>query len=154
PTYHLPSGNRMPSICVHHTRRGGVPMTAILLFFVTFSANALVAQPNNKIEETGKSPVVARVTSGGRVRMDLCSSGIELAGHQENTVRVSYEPERSSVNVRIQVAGDQTDLTVKGCPRNNFKLRVEVPKSSALYVRMFAGELHVSGIIGDKDVEV
>ena len=128
-------------------------MRALLLFLVSFSTSAAVAQ-DNKIEETGKSPVVAKVASGGRVRMDLCSSGIELVGHDEDMLRVSYEPGRGNVNVRIQVAGDQADLTVRGCPRNNFKLRVELPKSSALYVRMFAGELDVSDIVGDKDVEL
>jgi hypothetical protein len=126
----------------------------LLLVLVSFSASALVAQDNNEIEETGKSPVVARVASGGRVRMDLCSSGIELVGHEEDTLRVSYEPERGHVNVRIRVAGDLANLTVIGCPRNNFKLRVELPKSSALYIRMFAGELDVRDIIGDKDVEL
>jgi len=86
--------------------------------------------------------------------MDLCSSGIELVGREEDTLRVSYEPEHRNVSVRIQVAGDQADLTVKDCPRNNFKVRVEVPKSSALYVRMFAGELDLRDIVGDKDVEL
>jgi len=128
-------------------------MRALLLFLVSVSTSALVAQ-DNKIEETGKSPVVAKVASGGRVRMDLCSSGIELVGHDEDMLRVSYEPGRGNVNVRIQVAGDRTDLTVRGCPRSDFKLRVELPKSSALYVRMFAGELDVSDIVGDKDVEL
>jgi hypothetical protein len=127
-------------------------MRAILLFLVSFSTTALVAQ--DKIEETGKSPVVARVAPGGKVRMDLCSSGIELVGQEEDTLQVSYQPERGNVKVRIKAAGDQTDLTVTGCPRNNFRIRIEVPKSSALYVRMFAGELDVRDIVGDKDVEL
>ncbi|HKR83045.1 MAG TPA: hypothetical protein VJS37_02655 [Terriglobales bacterium] len=129
-------------------------MRAILLVLVSFSTSVLVAQDNHEVEETGRSPVVARVAPGGRVRMDLCSSGIELVGHEEDTLRVSYEPERGRVNVRIRVAGDRVDLTVRGCPRNNFKLKVELPKSSALYIRMFAGELEVRDIIGDKDVEL
>jgi hypothetical protein len=86
--------------------------------------------------------------------MELCSSGIELLGHEEDTLRVSYDPERGNVKVRIQVAGDQTELSVRDCPRNNFTLRVEVPKSTALYIRMFAGELNVRDVVGDKDVEL
>jgi hypothetical protein len=125
----------------------------MLLLLVSLSTSVLVAQDGN-IEETGKSPVEARVASGGMVRMHLCSGGIELVGHEEDTLRVSYQPERGNVNVRIQVAGDRTDLTVRGCPRNNFTLRIEIPKSSALYVRMFAGELDMRDIVGDKDVEL
>jgi hypothetical protein len=128
-------------------------MRAILLLLVTFSTGALISQ-DKKVEETGKSPVVTKVSSGGRIRMELCSSGIELLGHEEDTLRVSYDPERGNVKVRIQVAGDQTELSVRDCPRNNFTHRVEVPKSTALYIRMFAGELNVRDVVGDKDVEL
>ena len=128
-------------------------MRAILLLLVTFSTGALISQ-DKKVEETGKSPVVTKVSSGGRIRMELCSSGIELLGHEEDTLRVSYDPEHGNVKVRIQVAGDQTELSVRDCPRNNFTLRVEVPKSTALYIRMFAGELNVRDVVGDKDVEL
>ena len=126
----------------------------VLLVLVSFGTSALAAQDNKKIEETGKNPVVARVASRGKVRMDLCSSGFELVGHEEDTLRFSYEPERGDVNVRIRVSGDRTDVSVRGCPHNNFKLRVEIPKSSALYIRMFAGDLDVRDIVGDKDVEL
>jgi hypothetical protein len=128
-------------------------MRAILLVLLSFSTSALISQ-NKKIEETRKSPVVTKVAPGGRIRMELCSSGIELVGHEEDTLRVSYDPERGNVKVRIQVAGDQAELTVRDCPRNNFTLRVEVPKSTALYIRMFAGELNLRDVVGDKDVEL
>src|SRR6185369_9394651 len=88
-------------------------MRAILLLLVTFSTGALISQ-DKKVEETGKSPVVTKVSSGGRIRMELCSSGIELLGHEEDTLRVSYDPERGNVKVRIQVAGDQTELSESG----------------------------------------
>ena len=44
--------------------------------------------------------------------MDLCSSGVELVGHEEDMLRVSYEPERGDVNdVRVRwVDDDATDL--------------------------------------------
>ena len=126
----------------------------VLLVLVSFGTSALTAQDSKKIEETGKSPVVAKVASGGKVRMDLCSSGVELVGHDEDTLRVSYEHERGDVSVRIRVSGDRADVDVRGCPHNNFKLRVEIPKSSALYIRMFAGDLDVRDIVGDKDVEL
>lgn len=101
-------------------------MKAILLALASFSTTLLVAQ-DNRIEEIGKSPVVAKVSPGGKVRMDLCSSAIELVGRDENALRVSYEPDRGNVNVRIQTAGDHTDLRVKDCPRNNFTVRMTCP---------------------------
>jgi len=123
-----------------------------LLALVFFPAS-LSAQ-TGRIEEVGKSPVEVKFSSGGRIRMDLCSSGIEVVGTDARTLRVSYHPERDDVRVRIEVSGDQADLKITGCPNNNFQARIEVPKSSALYVRMFAGQLDVRSVTGDKDVEL
>ena len=58
------------------------------------------------------------------------------------------------MRVRLEASGGQADLKVTGCPNNNFKMTIEVPKSSDLYVRMMAGQLDVLGITGDKDVEL
>jgi len=122
-----------------------IPLVLLIL------TTAMAAQ-SAKVEEFGKNPVEAKFTSGGRVRMDLCSSGIELIGTDQPRLRVSYHPDRDDVKVRIHVSGERADLQITNCPRNNFRATIEVPKSSALYVRMFAGELNVRDISGDKDV--
>ena len=117
-------------------------------------ASALLSAQDAKIEEIGRSPVFAKFAAGGRVRLDLCSSGIELIGRDDAMVRVSYHPELDNVKVRIQISGDRADIRLSGCPNNNFRARIEIPKSSELYVRMFAGQLNVQDITGDKDVEL
>lgn len=124
-------------------------LLAILLLNTAF-----VSAQDAKIEELGKSPVEAKFVSGGRIRMDLCSSGIEIVGTDDSAVRVSYYPERDSVLVRLQISGDRADLRLTGCPHNNFQARIEIPKSSSLYVRMMAGQLDVWDVTGDKDVEL
>jgi hypothetical protein len=124
--------------------------TLFALFILTVS----LAAQSARVEEIGKSPVETKFASGGRIHMDLCSSGIELIGRDENAIRVSYHPEKDTVKVRIEIDGDRADLRVSRCPHNDFQMRIEVPKSSGLYVRMFAGELDVRGITGDKDVEL
>jgi hypothetical protein len=122
------------------------------IVFALLSLSTAMTAQNIKVEEVGKSPLEAKFASGGRVRMDLCSSGMELVGTDEPRLRVSYHPERDDVKVRIQVSGERADIQVSNCPGNNFRATIEVPKSSALYVRMFAGELNVRDISGDKDV--
>jgi len=124
------------------------------LLALLLCSTALVSAQDAKIEEVGKSPVDAKFVAGGRIRMDLCSSGIEIVGTDDAAVRVSYHPERDSVRVRLQISGDRADLRLTGCPHNNFQARIEIPKSSALYVRMFAGQLDVREVTGDKDVEL
>jgi hypothetical protein len=125
-------------------------MRAIPLILLCLST-AMVAQ-SVKVDEVGKNPIEAKFASGGRVRMDLCSSGIDLIGTDQSRLRVSYHPDRGDVKVRIHVSGERADLQITNCPRNDFRATIEVPKSSALYVRMFAGELNVRDITGDKDV--
>ncbi len=128
-----------------------------VLLVVLVLCPALVSAQDAKIEEIGKSPVEVKFSSGGQVHMDLCSSGIELRGVDENVLRVSYWPEggrTGDLRVRLETAGSRGDIKVAGCPHNNFQMKIEVPKASNLYVRMFAGELKVSGITGDKDVQL
>ena len=129
-------------------------MKTAFLGLLIMSAAFLAAQDAN-VEDIGKSPTEAKFVSGGKVRMDLCSSGIEVVGKDSDDLRVEYDSNRGSeVKVRIQVSGDRADLRVRNCPHNNFQVRIEIPKSSALYVRMFAGQLDVRDVTGDKNVEL
>jgi len=121
---------------------------------LVLSAAAFAWAQDVRIEEVGKSPVEAKFPAGGQIRMDLCPGGIELVGTDDQVVRVSYHPERDDVRVRINASGDRGDLKLTGCPHNNFKVRIEIPKSTGLYVRMMAGQLDVQDITGDKDVEL
>jgi len=128
-------------------------MRMTLLALLCLLAVAVSAQ-DVKIDRTGDSPVEAKFAPGGRIRIAICPGGIDLIGTNDPVVRVSYHPERDEVRVRIEVIGDRADLRLTGCPHNNFRARIEVPKSSGLYVRMFAGQLNVDEITGDKDVEL
>jgi hypothetical protein len=127
-------------------------MRSVALCVLLSLSAVLVAAQNTTIEEVSKSPVEANFSSGGRIRMDLCSSGIDVVGKDEGKLRVSYDASRGNVKVRLNAAGDRADLKVTDCPNNNFRVTVEVPKSSGLYIRMMAGQLNVEGITGDKDV--
>jgi hypothetical protein len=128
-------------------------MRTTLLALFCFSA-ALAAAQDVKIDRNGDSPVEAKFAPNGRVRMGLCPAGIELIGTDEPALRVTYHPDRDDVRVRMEVMGDHADLRISNCPHNNFRVRIELPKSSALYVRMFAGQLDVNNVTGDKDIEL
>jgi hypothetical protein len=128
-------------------------MRSILLALLCLTAVALSAQ-DVKVNRTGESPVEAKFSPGGRIRMDLCSGGIDLVGTDEPVVRVSYHPPGGDIRVRIEVSGKRADLRLSECPSNNFRARIELPRSSALRVRMFAGQLTVDDVTGDKDMEL
>lgn len=122
-----------------------------MLFLLLSLSGPMLAQ-DGRIEEVGKSPVEAQLASGGQIRMRLCSSEMEIVGTDEARLRISYIPERDDVKVRIQKSGDRAELKITHCPHNNFRVRIEVPKTSDLHVRMFAGEMTIRNVTGDKDV--
>lgn len=131
-------------------------MRTVLLVVLSLSPALVVAQ-GAKIEELGKSPVEVKFSSGGDLHMDLCSSGIEIKGIDQDVLRVSFRSEHgrsSDVRVRLETEGSRGDVRVSGCPHNNFQMKIEVPKVSNLHVRVFAGELEVRGITGNKDVQL
>jgi len=133
-------------------RSGGVFMRTVLLcILVGLSAGALFAQ-DVRIEKTRTSPVETKFAANGRIRMDLCSAGIDVIGKEDDMLRVDADPTRGNTRVSIRVFGDRADVRVSGCPNNNYRVTIEIPKSSALQIRMFAGELNVNDVVGDKDV--
>jgi len=125
--------------------------TVLLCILVGLSAGALFAQ-DVRIEKTRTSPVETKFAANGRIRMDLCSAGIDVIGREDDMLRVDADPTRGNTRVSIRVFGDRADVRVSGCPNNNYRVTIEIPKSSALQIRMFAGELNVNDVVGDKDV--
>ena len=104
-------------------------MRRILLALICLTAVTVVAQ-DVKVDRTGESPIEAKFAPGGRIRMDFCPGGIDLVGTDEPVVRVSYHPQGGDVRVRLDVSGNRADLRLSGCPSNNFRARIEIPKST------------------------
>jgi hypothetical protein len=119
------------------------------------SAGSALAQ-KTRIDEQGKTPVEVKFIQNGRIHLNLCPGEVKLVGKDDPLLRVSYYGRSSGDGVRVQIRtdGDHAEIWVRGCPHNNFELTVEVPKSSNIQARMFAGQMDVYGITGDKDVEL
>jgi hypothetical protein len=96
--------------------------------------------------------------SGGEIRMEVRSGDVDIVGTASPVIKVSCElkrPERAKdVKISLKAAGKSGDLRISGGPNNDVKVRIEVPKNSNLYVRVPAGDLDVSGVEGDKDIEL
>lgn len=136
-------------------------MRTTLLALLIFVFVPVLSQAQDvNLEKTGEVPVVAKLASGGQIRMDICPSQLDVTGSDENQVRVDYylndrkDDRDSDVKVGLHVSGDHADVRITRCPQNNFHVKIEVPKLSNLYVRMFAGQFNLMGITGDKDVEL
>lgn len=130
---------------------------SVLVLGSTIAVGNLAAAQLADIEAVDKTPVEAKFMANGQIRLDVCPSGARVVGTSDDLIRVSYTSRDGNdhdVKVRIKVDGQRAGVKVTGCPHNNFQLNIEVPKSSDLYARMFAGQLNVDNLSGDKDVEL
>jgi len=95
---------------------------------------------------------------GGDLRMRLRSGDIEVRGADSAVLRVTCHldyPERAKeVAIEFEAGGKSGTLRIRGGPSNHIRFRIEVPKNTNLYVRSPAGDLSLSGVVGDKDVEI
>lgn len=98
------------------------------------------------------SPFEAAASPGREIAMNLRAGDITLVGTDAPFVRVSCTVGDNARDIKITFAADH--LTIRGGPDREVHFRIEIPRSMNLRVRCSAGNLTVSGISGDKDIEL
>ena len=92
------------------------------------------------------------------MHMQIRSGDIEVIGAVAPMIRVVCqlnEPERAKeITIAYTDKGTSGDLRIRGGPNGDVRLRIELPTTSHLFLRSPAGDLTVSGVVGDKDIEI
>lgn len=117
---------------------------AMLLTLLPVASIALRAQSSG-------SPAEKDFVSGGRVAMTLESGDYDIRASSDNRIHVRWN-QATKTRVKLTTNGNSAVLRVEDTP-NNFHATIEVPALTDLHVRLTAGDLAVSGIKGDKDIE-
>ncbi len=101
-------------------------------------------------------PFEATVSPGSQLTMDLRSGDVEVVGTSKPGVRVTCASGNDAETRDVRIAFAAGHLRVYGGPDSakHFHYRVEVPTATGLLVRCSAGNLTVSGIEGDKEIEL
>jgi hypothetical protein len=122
--------------------------------FIVLEPSLLLGQTTGTCErafETGFQP-------GGNLRLEVRSGDIDVIGTDSPVVRVECDLKRSDrardIAIKFTPSESSGNLRIRGGPNSDVRFRIEVPKSSHLFVRAPAGDLDVSGVVGDKDVEI
>jgi len=118
---------------------------AVLLLLVL--AGALCGQENQN-----EGRVTQRVQPGGMIRIELSAGGYTISGSDSNAIVVTFE-QPQQVKVQIKATDSGADVSIQNTPHSNFHAQIEVPRHSSLWVRLSAGELKISDVVGNKDVE-
>jgi len=130
-------------------------MRRLTIFFAALMCTAMVAFAADTRPE---AQVQQAFPAGGRVYFDLSPGGYTIRASDSDQITLVYhassEAQLRSVKATIQITGSIARVSVSNTPHNNFSAEIEVPRQSGLKVRMFAGEVIVDGVQGDKDVQV
>ncbi|MBA0084063.1 MAG: hypothetical protein HRJ53_03620 [Acidobacteria bacterium Pan2503] len=132
--------------------------------FLSLLSLAVLATPlraqSKKIEATNlpDHPFQVDYPSGRQLSLHVRSGDVRVVGKGDNRISVrldARDTERArEVKVFFERFADSAELRVSGGPKNNLQIIVEVPKNTGLFVRMPAGQLEISDITGDKDVQL
>jgi hypothetical protein len=108
--------------------------------------------PMSLVAQSLGSPAKKDFVSGGRVTMTLESGDYKIRASSDNRLHVRWN-EASGARVKLTTNGNSADLRVENTPHNNFHATIEVPALTDLRIRLTAGDMSVTGIKGDKDIE-
>lgn len=104
--------------------------------------------------QTTGSPAEKDFVSGGKVEITLESGDYNIRASSDNRIHVRWnEASAKGVRVKLTTNGKSADVRVENTPHDNFHATIEVPALTDVRVRLTAGNLDVSGIKGDKDIE-
>lgn len=125
----------------------------IALCFASLAPSALGVQ-----DDTCKVPFEAEFKPGGKLHLQIRPGNIEITGVDASAVRVSCElgrPEDAkNVIITFESNGNSGNLRIRGGPNHDVRFRIEVPRQTHLFVRSPAGDLKVSAVTGNKDIEL
>lgn len=133
--------------------------TAALASWAVLAAPLAIAQ-SRRVEATNlpDHPFQVEYPSGSQLNLHLRSGDVRVVGTNDSKISVRVDAKNLEKARRVRVVFDRSDntaeLRVSGGPKNDTQIVVEVPKATGLFVRMPAGQLEISDVIGDKDVQI
>jgi Putative adhesin len=108
---------------------------------------------------TCEKPFEADFRSGGILKLDLRPGEIEIVGSEAPVVRVTCVTKERSEDVRLitvqfDTSGPNAKLEVHGGRNDGLRLRIEVPRRTHLSLNCAAGDVNITRVQGDKDVQM
>lgn len=111
-----------------------------------------------EVSDLPNHPFNVDFLSGSQLNIHVRSGDVRVVGRDDNKVSVKVDAKDSEkakeVKVRFERFDNSAELGVSDGPKNDLRITIEIPKSTGLFVRMPAGQLEVSDIRGDKDVQL
>jgi len=91
--------------------------------------------------------------SGGRIELQLGAGSYSIRPASDTHIRVTIGSESARAKVALTANATRATVAVTETPSSNFQATIEVPKTSDLTVRLSGGNLVITGITGNKDID-
>jgi hypothetical protein len=91
--------------------------------------------------------------SAGRIDMQLGGGNYTIRPASGTHIRVTLGDNVGRARVSLTTNATRANVAVTDTPSDNFQATIEVPKTSDLIVRLSGGNLVLSGITGNKDID-
>jgi hypothetical protein len=135
--------------------RSRIAVVSVLLL------SPISSYPQNNVEvenDLGHHVFYVDFAPRGQIDLRIRPAEIHVIGSDEDriVVRVAGKQglDSKDVQARFEKHGNSGVLEINGGPRNDVTITVQVPKESNLVVRVFAGDVEIRDVVGDKDAEL
>ena len=91
--------------------------------------------------------------AGGNIEMQLEGGDYTVRAASDNTIRVSFGGNVGNAAADVTADGQHATIGVKNTPHGSFHAIIEVPGTSNVVIHLSGGNLALSGIAGDKDID-
>jgi hypothetical protein len=134
-------------------KRFGLPFALFLLAIPVLFANT-----KSEIVLTGKPHMEFDCPANLPLHLNIRSGEIRIVGSDDQKITVDLAGRNADkvqdVKGRLSVDKHAAQLSLTGGPRDELEIIIHVPKNSDLTARIFAGEVNVEDVIGNKDLEL
>lgn len=132
------------------------PILAIAL--VCLVALTLFASTKSDVVLSGKSHMEFECPTNAQLRLHVRSGEIMIVGADDSKITVDLAGKNADkiqgVKGRLSVAKNVAELHLTGGPKSELQIIIHVPRNSDLMARVFAGDVSVQDVVGNKDVEL
>jgi hypothetical protein len=121
-------------------------------------APAIFAATKSEVVFEGKSHMEFDYPSNLPLHLHLRSGEILIVGAEDNKITVDLAGRNvdkiQDVKARLAVTDSSAELHLTGGPKNELQIIIHVPKNSDLTARIFAGNVDVQDVVGNKDFDL
>jgi hypothetical protein len=107
-------------------------------------------------QSSNQRSAVYDFAAGQHIRMDLGAGEYDIRGVSDEKIRVVWTGDKIKdvERVKVDFKAERGGVRLETDRTKDVRIRIEIPARSNLRVELSAGELTISGIEGDKDIEM